>query len=369
MKTLRKLIFREIISAVGLVTFGFTGLFFFFDLVDELKWVGQGAVEKYQFINAFSFVALQIPSHVYELMPICVLIGTIYVLSRLAQNSEFTILRTSGLGPARALRHLLGLGFGFVVLTFLIGDYLSPFTARQAQLLKSRYLEQITVGATGAWLKEKQLLTQQAVNVASMNSKGELHEIRIYEFDMQGQLISFIHATEGAFSQVDDAWVLKHVQRDEFFRKPDSPTNMQRASYEEFRWPTSISQEMVSVALLRPERMKALDLFQYIRHLQANGQAAQRYEIEFWRKVFYPISCLVMMVLALPFAYLHFRSGSIATYSFIGVLVGVSFFLLNNVFGYVGNLQAWTPWLAAAAPGLIYSLLSLGVFSWLVLRH
>lgn len=60
----------------------------------------------------------------------------------------------------------------------------------------------------------------------------------------------------------------------------------------------------MAAALLSPDRMQTLDMFQYIRHLQANGQSAQRYEIEFWRKVFYPISCLVMMVLALLFAYL-----------------------------------------------------------------
>ena len=85
--------------------------------------------------------------------------------------------------------------------------------------------------------------------------------------------------------------------------------------------------------------------------------------------MFYPLSCLVMMVLALPFAYLHFRAGNIAGYVFVGVLVGISFFLLNNVFGFVGNLRNWEPWLAAAAPGIIYSLLSLGAFGWLVLRQ
>jgi lipopolysaccharide export system permease protein len=61
-----------------------------------------------------------------------------------------------------------------------------------------------------------------------------------------------------------------------------------------------------------------MDLFQYIRHLDSQRPDAQRYEIEFWRKVFYPLSCLVMVVLALPFAYLHFRSGSITTYVFGG---------------------------------------------------
>jgi lipopolysaccharide export system permease protein len=74
-------------------------------------------------------------------------------------------------------------------------------------------------------------------------------------------------------------------------------------------------------------------------------------------------------VLALPFAYLHFRSGSLAGYVFSGVMAGISFFLLNNLFGFAGNLQNWSPWLTAAAPGIIYSLLSLAAFGWLVLRR
>jgi len=125
----------------------------------------------------------------------------------------------------------------------------------------------------------------------------------------------------------------------------------------------------VAASLLKPDQMSTIGLFQYIRHLESNGQAAQKYEIEFWRKVFYPLSCLVMVVLSLPFAYLHFRSGGIAGYVFGGVMAGISFFLLNNVFGYAGNLQNWSPMLTAAAPGLIYSLLSLGAFGWLVLRR
>ena len=126
---------------------------------------------------------------------------------------------------------------------------------------------------------------------------------------------------------------------------------------------------MVSAAVLKPDRMSTIALFQYIQHLEANEQSAQRYAIEFWKKVFFPLSCLVMVVLALPFAYLHFRSGNMAGYVFAGVLIGISFFLLNNVFGYIGNLRNWSPWIAAAAPGILYSLLSLGAFGWLVLKR
>ena len=114
---------------------------------------------------------------------------------------------------------------------------------------------------------------------------------------------------------------------------------------------------------------RTADLYAYIQHLESNGQTAQKHEIEFWRKVFYPLSCVVMLVLALPFAYLHFRSGSIAGYVFIGVMVGISFFLLNEVFGFLGRLHQWWPWLTAAVPSLLYTLASLTAFGWLVLRR
>jgi lipopolysaccharide export system permease protein len=319
------------------------------------------------------------------LLPISVLIGTIIVMARLAQSSEYTILRTSGLGPWRALRILVTLGSFFVLLSFLVGDYVAPAADRASQLLKARYQGRITVGQTGAWLREKQDLSSFVVNVQSLTPQNHMQGVQIYEFDGRNRVVSVTQAEQARFGK-DDAWELEQVHRTEFTeppsrqRAPDKAgesalpdkrldVRIQRSKFDGWSWPTQITAEMVSVALLRPDRMRTVDLFSYIRHLEANGQTAQRYEIEFWKKVFYPLSCLVMVVLALPFAYLHMRSGGIASYVFGGVMIGISFFLLNNVFGYIGNLRQWEPWLAAAAPGLLYSAISLTAFGWLVLRR
>jgi lipopolysaccharide export system permease protein len=366
MKTLRRLIHGEVLVAVSFVTLGFLALFFFFDFVDELQGVGSnnGA---YQLKHAIIFVLLLVPNHLYELLPISVLIGTIFVMARFAQSSEFTILRTSGLGPTMALRNLLTLGLGFVVLTFVVGDYLAPMAGRYGQLLKSRYTQSITVGQTGAWLRERQADRHYAVNVSNLTPDGQPAGIRIFEFLPDGQWVALTKAKVGTVVN-NSGWQLQEVERDEM-SKDAANTVLSRKSIAQSLWRTDITTEMVSVALLKPERMGTLDLFQYIRHLNANGQTAQRFEIEFWKKVFYPLSCLVMVVLALPFAYLHFRSGNIANHVFGGVLAGISFFLLNNVFGYIGNLNQWAPWFAAAAPGLLYSLASLAAFGWLVLRQ
>ena len=352
MRTIRRLIYGEVLSGVGFVTLCFLCLFFFFDFVEEIQSIGRHGAEQYQLVHALSYVALMIPSHLYELLPIAVLIGTIFVMARFAKSSEYTILRTSGLGPWRALKTLLILGLGYVVLTFAIGDYLAPMADRSAQLLKARYQGRITVGHTGAWLKERQAYSHFAVNVAALDSDSSMRGVRIFEFDNQGYLMSMLQA-ESAVHAKDDSWTLRRVLRTEFAAREVDTAHIDRTQMESFRWPNQISAEMVSAALLKPERMSTIDLFQYIRHLDANGQSAQRYQIEFWKKVFYPLSCLVMVVLALPFAYLHFRTGGITGYVFGGVMAGISFFLLNNVFGYIGNMQNWQPWLTAAFPGII----------------
>ncbi len=368
MNTIRRLLYGEVVIAVVLVTLGFVSLFYFFDFVEELQAVGKHRDTGYTVAQALLYVALMLPSHLYELLPITVLIGTIFVMARLAQSSEFTILRTSGLGPWLALRTLLALGLGFVVLTFAIGDYIAPMADKTAQLLKSRYQGKVTVGKTGAWLKERQAYSHYAVNVGALAPDSSMRDVRIFEFNNQGFLVSMTEGERARFGK-DDSWLLEKVDHTEFTSADANATQVDRTHMDSLRWSTQISAEMVATAVLRPERMGTIDLFQYIQHLDANGQTAQKYEIQFWKKVFYPLSCLVMVVLALPFAYLHFRSGSVATYVFGGVMAGISFVLLNNVLGDLGALQGWWPWLTAALPGLIYSFISLTAFTWLVIRR
>lgn len=368
MRTIRRLIHSEVFGAVVFVTLGFLALFAFFDFVDQLSAIGRPNMPGYQIPQAALYVLLLVPSHLYELLPITVLIGTIYVMTRLAQSSEFTILRTSGLGPWRALRMLLAAGITFTLLTFVIGDYLTPWADRTAQLLKARYQGNITVGQTGAWLREREPYAQYGVNVGSLAPDGSMRNVRIFEFDNQSALVSMMQAPVARFTD-DDAWILEDAERTDFNGSGADLNRIERSRVPAFRWPTSISAEMISAAVLKPDRMSAVDLFQYIRHLKANAQTAERYEIEFWKKVFYPLSCLVMVMMALPFAYLHFRNEGISLYVFGGVMAGISFFFMNNMFGYIGELRHWTPWITAAAPGMIFMLISLAAFGWLVLRR
>ena len=366
MKTVRRLLYREIFMAVGFVALGFLALFLFFDLVEELQNLTRLGQQGYRIQHAFLMIATKIPGHLYDLVPISVLIGTIFVMARLAQSSEFTILRSGGLGPGRALGMLLKLGWIFALVTLLLGDYASPWAEQQGQMLKARFRGDLTTGRTGAWLKEKQGDQQFAINVRALGKEGRMLNVHIQRFNAQGELQGSLQARQAEFDT--SAWLLEDVEEMNI-RVQGDKVSMQKQHLAQLRWPTDISRDMVGAALISAERMRIWDLALYTRHLSLNNQNAQQYEIELWRKVFYPLSCFVMLTLALPFAYLHFRSGQIATHVFGGVMAGISFYLLNNVFSHIGNLRNWEPWITSAAPSLVYTLISLAAFGWMVLRR
>ncbi len=367
MKTVRSLLYRDIVTSVAFVAVGFLSLFFFIDFADELEDVGQRG---YAVQHAAMATLLELPGRLYELLPIAVLIGTIFSLARMAQTSEYTILRTGGLGPARALGLLASLGAAFALLTAFMGDVVAPVTSRAAVDLKARFSGGRDLGRTGAWLRDTRIAEdgQRAVsvNVSRVASDGQLDGIRIFEFDVNRHLRTRVSARHG---RVDDAgrWQLQDVNVMHWQNEGEGVrAAVQQTDHATLAWPTSLTADVVASAVQPVGTMSTLELWRYATHLSDREQASQRYAIQFWRKAFYPLACLVMIALALPFAYLSARAGGVSLKVFGGILLGISFVLLNSVSGHLGVLRDWTPWMAAAVPGLFYTALSMVAYAWLV---
>ncbi len=369
MKTVRRLLYRDIVGAVAFVTLAFLSLFFFTDCVDEIDRMSRAGAGSWV---ALQLALLSIPGHFYQLFPITVLIGTIFSLARLAQSSEFTILRTGGLGPGRALGLLANLALVFAVLTFVAGDFAEPFFKRQYDLLRARATGDAQANAKGAWLKEHRTVDGQersfSIHVGRADVAGQLREVRIFEFNEHGGLISRT-AAERASVDKQGLWQLQEVERTEWTSGEDAPnlsTPVRELRLPRLDWPSSLHAGVITAAVLPAGSMSTLELYRYTEHLSAQEQSAQAHNIQFWRKALYPFACFVMIALALPFAYLHGRSGGISLKVFGGIMLGISFVLLNNLAGHLGLLKGWTPWTVAATPSLIYLGISLAAFGWLV---
>src|SRR5580698_716486 len=353
------------------VLFAFSGLFFFFDLINELNSVGHG---NYKFQYAVLRVALQTPSRFYEIIPVAALIASIYVFAQMAANSEYTIFRVSGLATNQALRSLLKIGIPLVILTYIIGEVVGPYTDQLSERVRLEALGSAvsTNFESGVWVKDT--LTARAdgeqvtrfVNVGKLQPDATITDVRIYEFDSKFRLSNVRIAQSGRY-QPPGHWLLKDVAG----TPQDALNPVYRANQTtvpEYSLRSELTPQILSVLLVSPDNMSMFNLFRYIQHLQQNHQDTQRYEIALWRKLLYPFAVLVMLVLSLPFAYLHTRAGVVGVKVFGGIMLGMSFQLFNTLFSHMGTLNTWPAPLTAATPGLVYLVLGLVGLKW-VDRH
>lgn len=365
---------KQIYLAALFILLAFVALFTFFDLLSALGDVGQA---QYSAMIAAVYVGLQAPVHFYEILPLAALIGSIYVFAQLANHSEFTIFRLAGLSRSRALWSAVKIGLPIVLVTYLVGEFLGPYSAQFAERLKLKALgHTISTGfRSGLWVKDKVTQSGQGnrfVNIHSLQPNGDISGIDIFEFDEKFHLQSITQASTAEY-QTQGKWLLKDIKQTLFYTLNNQNVLMPAHKTQLQQLPTlSIASELtpqiLQVLLVSPDRMALIDLFSYVRHLDKNKQDSLRYEIALWKKIVYPLTVLVMMALALPFGYLHVRESSIGFKIFGGIVLGMSFHLVNSLFSHLGQMKGWFPPFVALLPAVCYLLLALLALYW-VERH
>ncbi|EEO26859.1 LPS export ABC transporter permease LptG [Oxalobacter paraformigenes] len=382
MKILQRYFFSQIVKSVVFILVAFLGLFAFFDLISELSSVGRGG---YQLHHVFVYILLGFPGYIYELMPFAVLIGTIYAMALFASNSEFTIMRVSSLSTRDACWMLAKVGLVFLVFTFLVGEVLTPYTSRMASEFRNNLIGRNLSDKfrTGMWSKdtirengrEGEIIGSRFMNIKTMRPDGTIEQIKLYEFNRELELVKTVTAQNGHYLG-NHEWqlngvvesLIKSSGKSKGKRFPDSAPVVDTEKRDSIRLVSDVTPDILSVISVDANKMSAYELAVYNRHLVENKQDATSYQIAFWKKIIYPFSVFVMMALALPFAYLHFRSGGVSLKIFTGIMIGVAFILINNLFSHVGLLNTWPPFLTAVIPSVLF-LLSAVFALWWVERH
>jgi len=230
---------------------------------------------------------------------------------------------------------------------------------------------------TGVWVKDR-LRDEDGggpirpgvryVNVGKIEKGNEIKNIRMYEFDDVYRLLSIRTAVSGRFDHTG-VWILNDVTETRFKENKQTDPLNPVYSAQTFTLPmlsleSEVTPQILSVLLVSPEKMSIFSLGQFINHLQENKQDTQRHSIAFWKKVVYPFNIFVMLTLALPFAYLKVRAGSVGIKVFGGIMLGMSFQLFNSLFSNVGLLGSWPTLLTALIPPLVYFALAILALRW-----
>lgn len=353
MRVIRRYLSAEITASTLLVFAALLMLFAFLDLIHELGELDKGS---YRLPHIIAYVLLSVPGHVYELFPIAALIGTLFALSQLVANSEYTVMRVSGVSIPRMALTLVEVGLLFSVLTFVTGEFIAPPADQAAQQLRAKAITGVIAQEfrSGLWIKDE----RNFVNITQVLPDSVLQGVKIYEFDAEHRLRRISLARRGEYVS-DNLWRLRDVVQTDF---ADRKTMVSRI--EQSDWRSVLDPRLLSVLLVAPEQMSAWNLYFYMQHLRENNQQTSRHETAFWNKLIYPFAVLVMMVLALPFAYYQRRVGGVGAKVFAGIMLGIGFAMLGRLFTYLGLLRDWPPFWSAILPTLLFLSLAMGMMWW-----
>lgn len=298
-------------------------------------------------VQVLWYIALTLPRRMYDFFPTAMLLGGLLSLGGMATHSELTAIRAAGVPIYGIVRSVLRAGLIMMLAAIAVGEFVAPLGDEKAESMKvaAQTGSLLSTGHTRLWVREG----RNFIGIREVLPDLHLHGVSIYELDEAMKVRSAIYAPRASYNKSADEWMLYNVRK-----VVQQGVDIQYEHYDEYKIKRLLSPELFNVVVVSPEKMSALSLSQYVQYLSENNLDASRYELAFWVRFTTPLSSLVMLLIAMPFVFSSQRSGGFGQNLFIGILVGIVFFILNRMLNHMGLVYGLPPFLSASLPLLMF---------------
>lgn len=343
MKTLDRYIIRTLLAGFALLALILVSLFSLLDLVNQLDDVGKGA---YTLGDALIYVALTVPRRMLELLPFTGLLGSLLALGWLAENNELMAMRTAGLSRLRLAGPTLAATAALVLVGALLTQFIAPTLDHMAQTRRTLAISGPIALRTqhGFWSHSQ----KRFINVRQVRHGRVPADIDIYRFNADGRLVHYIHAAR-AHIQRQGIWQLQDVETKK--TRPDGA--IQTSHYRQMTWHSFLNAKQVGVLILPPDTLSMTDLYHYVQGLHTHRENARRYSLAFWQQAALPLTICAMVLIALPFVFGFRREMGTGARLLLGAMLGVGFYIVNQVSARGGLLFGINTAVAAFTPSIV----------------
>ena len=344
MKKLDRYIMAHIFGLTAIVAMALLAIHTFITFVAELDETGRGG---FGYRQLFIYTLWLMPTGLYVMLPIIAMLGTLMGLGTLAAQSELTAMRAAGVSLLRIGVSTLAAGLVLGLLALLLGDWLAPRGQFEAESLKTEARSGVKAGLGGkaVWLREG----DHFFYIRRLLAEDRIGAVDIYTLGPDLNLQSATVVDDGVYR--DGRWQFSGVKRTEF--GPQDATVTEMATLE---WQGSLSPEVLRLFVLEADALSMAGLTRLIGYMNTNNLDSREYALALARKLVAPFTVMAMMLFAVPFVLGPLRTAGAGQRLFIGVLIGLGFYVLNEVSANTGQLYGWNPLISAAAPTLAFAL-------------
>jgi len=340
------------ISKMTLVTlFVFAALSGFIDFISQSDDIGIG---EYGVYEAVQFTLLKLPSSIFQLIPIIVLIGSLIGLGNLSKNNEITVILSSGFSFLRLSLSTLFAGLILCFLTISLGEYLSPPMERLADQLrtKNKYNLESIGESKGFWIKEE----NKIININFISDNKNFGELTIFELGLDGQIDKISRASSAGIDDYNQ-WILSNLS-ESIFNSSGIESTYSRYKIDK----TKLDRDLVSLSVVKSEELNIIELFRYIEYLESNTLDTELYKASFHSRLASLFVIPIMCLFALPLSFGFQRSRGTGYRVVLGIVIGLAYFIMQNALIESVEISSINPILIGWSPLILLTLITLMAF-------
>lgn len=315
----------------------------FFTFLNELQDLGD---EGYQLTQMVLYLLYDMPSRIYRIFPMALLLGTLLGLGQLASHNELTAIRTAGFNKIRTLRGAIYTTIILSIVVVFVGELIVPKSHDQAMIVSNK-----SSSGKGFWAIDGDYI----VEVKSIENLT-LTDITIYG-PKDGVLQKLIRAPY--MELIDNQWVMPSLTETTFTEHHIQSKSLQNISIQ-----THIDEAALTALINDPEYLSSRSLWRFIGYLEDNNLDSSEYRLAFWAKIFNPLTNISMILIAAPLVFAQQRRQGIGERILVGVILGLIIYLTTQMLGHFILLSGFPPLLGALLPtalaiGIAYLLFKL----------
>lgn len=336
-------IMQRFLAGIFPVLFLLIALFSFMALAEELEDVGRG---DFTLADALMVVFLTTPKRIVELLPVTALLGGLLGLGAMANHRELIAIRTNGLSKRRIAQTVTMLAVILGVCITILQFAVVPGFEREAAHLRGKALQDTEkgLGSKGAfWTRNDGYF----IRVNEVRFDRTLADIEIYSIDERGRLSQLLQANSADYAGGDN-WLLSDVLHSKL-----ENTQEKESFQNSLLWKNLLSAEQASVLMLPLQALAPHDLLRTIKNLKRNQLDTHSYEIVLWQQISILPGLLAMALLSLPFLLGSVRSVSAGQRAMIGGLIGIGFYLAQQLSGHLAGILGMNPAMVILTPPFI----------------
>jgi len=353
MKIRERYIRKTILSFTLVVLMIWLGVYSFFNFLSEMGSIGQ---LNYTTLEAFRYIALQIPEVAYKHASPVILLGCVLGMGHLATTNQLIVLRTSGMSILKLTFLTIKTALIFVIAIIIIGEMFAPVLSEEAENGRSKALGHSIASQSqeGFWIRDGENFINVQTNIDGKTFK----DVTIIQVSSSNK-ISTVATSEVA--QFDGKSL--EMDKTEIF-SIDVSNEIDEISIKEpnsYKKTVSFDQDLIDSLKKEPGELTTWNIWKQIKFLSDNKLRSGVFEVELYKRLIKPITLMAMILLAMLFVFGSTRDATLGRKIFFGVSVGLSFELLSRVGGAMALSFDFDPVMSAVLPTIVVTVIAISL--------